>query len=456
MIRSRILPHLLLILAIAFSLSEAKRPAKKSGGQPRVDCKIMVDSLTRLYESGDPSYLTWDFTESKCDSSQLYTAYYYQGIGFLFISAYKEALYFLSAARDIGGPKDEEIIYHLWTVYRKLDRYQEMERLTLELHQRYPGSLFLLEILDQWKAVKSPSPVTWGFSSKAAWARSPYLDHILSNRVRAMTSQKRGLHQFRETGSMSVKTKWDESPLQGFQANLGGDYEYKGFSAEANWGIGYEARRADSASLIVTSGAQSILVDSNWNFAQGRMAVGYSFTTSSGWNLGLNASLFQLSSDWRALGLSHSQSVLFSDFILIGYVDVQNHWIHFPADTLNDDSGVAIGTTPDLDGMQSFSFNLTPYFSFGRHSLGIGPTYYFSRWHFSEIQGGEKTDYSEFQQSVSGTASYGFDLRHWCRLAFSVSYGYDFNKTHDLITGKDSRFKPKDVYSVDAGFSLSY
>lgn len=451
MIRSRTLYSILAVLAIAYSLPEAKRPAKKSGGEPRVDCKTMVDSLTRLYEAGDPAYLTWDFTKSACDSSQLYTAYYYQGIGFLFISAYKEAMYFLTEARDLGGPKDEEILYHLWTVYRKMERYQEMESLTLELHQRYPGSLFLLEILDQWKSVKTPSRVTWGYTSKAAWARSPYLDHVLSNRVRAETSQKRGVHRIREIASMTLKTDWDENLLQGFQGNLGGDYEYKGFSAEANWGFGYESRRPDSSSFVVTSGAQSILVDSNWNFAQGRVALGYSFTTSAGWNLGINTSLFQLSKDWRVMGLSHSQSFLFSDFILIGYVDAQNHFIAFPSQSVFDS---ASGTTlyfPELDGMQSFSFNLTPYFTFGRHSLGLGPTYYFSRWHYLETAGARKRGYSEYQQSVSATASYGFDVRHWCRLALSGSYGFDFDKRRG-----DSGFEAKDVYSMDVGFSLSY
>jgi hypothetical protein len=411
----------------------------------------MVDSLTRLYEAGDPSYLTWDFTKSACDSSQLYTAYYYQGIGFLFISAYKEALFFLTEARDLGGPKDEEILYHLWTVYRKMDRYQEMKRLTLELHQRNPGSLFLLEILDQWKEVKSPSPVTWGFTSKAAWARSPYLDHVLSNRVRAETSQKRGVHRIREIASMTLMTNWDENLLQGFQGNLGGDYEYKGFSAEANWGFGYESRRRDSSSFVVTSGAQSILVDSNWNFAQGRVALGYFFTTDAGWKLGFDASLFQLSKDWRVMGLSHSQSFLFSDFILKGDVDAQNHIIGFPSQSAFDSGSGTTFYFPQLDGMQSFSFNLTPYFTYGRHSIGIGPTYYFSRWHFLETAGARKHGYSEYQQSVSVTASYGFDLRHWCRLALSGSYGFDFDKRRG-----ESGFDAKDVYSMDVGFSLSY
>jgi hypothetical protein len=444
MIRTRNLAAILLILTAACTLCEAKRPSKRSGSQPKVDCRTMVDSLSRLYEAGDPAYLTWDFSEAKCDTAQLYQAYYYQGIGFLFISAYKEALYFLTAARDIGGPKDEEIIYHLWTVYRKLDRYAEMERLTLELHQRYPGSLFLLEILDQWKAARPASHVSWGYSSKATWARSPYFDHILTNRLRAETNQRFGAHQFRETGSMSIKTKWDEKALQSFQANLGGAWEYKGFSAEVNWGVGYESRRA----LIITSGPQSILVDSNWNFAQGRMAIGYSLTTQAGWNLGWNASLFQLSSDWRAVSVSHSQSYLFSDFILIGYVDLQDHWIGLP-DTYSGSKG-------ELDGMRSFSVNLTPYFTLGRNSLGIGPTFYVSRWHYGGDPAGSGTgpldeERTEWQHSLTGTASYGFDLRHWCRLALSLSYGYDF----DEVAGT-GRYSAEDVYSLDAGFSLSF
>lgn len=450
MIRPRTLTSVLLVLALAVSV-HAKRAPRKAAVQPRVDCKTLSDSLVKLYDAGDPAYLTWDFSEAKCDSSQLYTAYYYQGIGFLFISAWKEALYFLTSARDIGGPKDEEILYHLWTVYRKLDRYPEMERLTLELHQRYPSSLFLLEILDQWKAVKSPANVSWSYSAKAGWARNPYLDHLLTNRVRGEMRQKRGGHLFRETGSMSVGSKWDERPLQGFQANLGGEYEYKGFSAEANWGAGYESRGA----LLVTSGSQSILVDSNWNYAQGRLALGYSVTTNAGWNLGFNASLYQLSSDWQVMGLSHSQSFLFSDFILIGYVDLQKHWINLGSDLVDLDPNPGpldtLWAEFALDGMYTVTLSITPYFSFGRHSLGIGPTYYASKTHTSITvpSAGTETDQDEWEHSVTGTASYGFDWRHWCRLATSAAYGYDFRKG-------DGGWSASDIYALDAGVSFSF
>jgi hypothetical protein len=442
MIRLRILPALL-FMALACSLAEAKRPAKRAVARaPRGDCKVMIDSLVRLYEAGDPSYLTWDLSTARCDSSQLYTAYYYQGIGFLFISAWKEALYFLTQARDIGGPKDEEILYHLWTVYQKLERYQEMERLTLELHQRYPGSLFLLEILDQWKSVNSTArPWSWGYSAKAAWAgaRTPYLNHVLTNRLRGETGQKWGAHRLRETASMSFKSKWDDRPLQGFQGNLGAEYGYKGISVEADWGAGYESRK-DTAAIFLSGGAQQLLADSNWNFRQGRVAVGYSFTTSDGWNLGLTGSLYQLSPDWRVAGLSHSQSLLLSECILIGYVDVQEHWIS------PDPEGEALGFA--LDRMTTFSFSLTPYFSQGRHSFGIGPAYYLARLHYG---GSADLEDSEWQQSLTGTASYGYELRPWCKLSLSGSLGYDFNNTIGTRT-----YTTKPVYGVDAGFSLSY
>ena len=419
--------------------AEAKRAPRKTAPQPRVDCKTLSDSLVKLYDAGDPTYLTWDFSEAKCDSSQLYMAYYYQGIGFLFISAWKEARYFLTAARDIGGPKDEEILYHLWTVYRKLDRYPEMERLTLELHQRYPSSLFLLEILDQWKGVKSPSHIAWNYSSKAGWAKNPYLDHRLSNRLGAESNQKSGLHQFRETGSMSFSSKWDERLLQGFQATVGGGYEYKGYSAEGSWGAGYESR----SSLLVTNGAQSILVDSNWNFSQGRLALGYSLTTNSGWNLGWNASTYMLSKDWTVAGLSHSQTILFSDFILIGYIDAQHHWIGKIGGFSGD------STIKQVDGMNTVSVNLTPYLSFGRHSIGVGPTYYFARWHYDGPDSLGK-DYA-LQHSISLSSSYGFDWVQWCRLALSGTFGIDVDKEFD-----SRKYRSRQAYAIDAGASFSF
>ncbi len=445
MIRFRYIP-LVLFLATAFSPSEAGRPAKRMGTQPRMDCKIMSDSLAHLYEAGDPSYLTWDFSAAKCDSSRLYQAYYYQGIGFLFISAWKEALYFLTAARDIGGPRDEEILYHLWTVYQKLDRYQEMERLTLELHQRYPSSLFLLEILDQWKSVPASAHTwSWGYSSKAAWAgtRTPYLNHILTNRLSGEIGQKWAGGMVRETGSMSMKSKWDQRFFQGFQANLGTEYQRKGASLEADWGAGFESR-GDASSIIFTNGAQSLLADSNWNFKQGRLAAGYSYTTNTGWNLAGNASFYQASPDWRVLGLNHSQSILFTDFILIGYLDLQKHWI-------TPDPEVGQTQEPNLDGMLTFSFSLTPYFSRGRHSLGVGGTYYASRMHYVIATGADRGPDSEWQHSLTETTSYSYDLRSWCRLAASFSFGYDFNNRLQTLA-----YTSKTVYGLDAGFSLSY
>lgn len=443
MIQCRHLFRVLLILGLAISLSQARRHTRRTGAQPRLSCKVMSDSLVHLYEAGDPAYLTWDFSSAKCDSSRLYTAYYYQGIGFLFISAWKEALYFLTAAREIGGPRDEEILYHLWTVYRKLDRYQEMERLTLELHQRYPSSLFLLEILDQWKSVKSSTRVwSWGYSSKAAWAgtRTPYLNHILTNRLTGETGQKWGAHQVRETASMSLKSKWDDTFLQGFQGNLGVEYDHHGFTVEADWGAGYD----NAASVLVSNGAQALLTDSNWNFLQGRLAAGYSFTTNQGWNLGWNASYFQLTPDWRVAGISHNESVLFQDFILIGYLDLQKHWI------TPDGSGRALGF-PDLDGMLTLSFSLTPYFSWGRHSLGAGPNYYLARVHYTDRSVSPASADTDWDHSITGSASYGYDLRPWCRLTLSASYGIDLSNS--IGTRK---YAKKALYGLDGGFTLSY
>lgn len=415
--------------------------------QPRADCKTLSDSLIKLYNAGDPTYLTWDFAEAGCDSSQLYTAYYYQGIGFLFISAWKEALYFLNEARAIGGPKDEEILYHLWTVNRKLERYSEMEGLTLELHRRYPNSLFLFEILDQWKSVKSPSHIAWNYSTRAGVSSTPYLDDQLSNRIQGEVRQQSGLHRFREHGSLSLASKWNEHLLHGFQANLGGEYAYKGFTSEADWGAGYQT----PTNVILNDGGQSILVDSNWNFAQGHLAVGYSFTSRSGWNVGANASVFQLNKDWRVAGISHTQSYFFDNFILMGYLDFQKHWIKLREDSLFNSSRAYVAKE-GLDGMYTFSASLTPYWSLGRHSFGLGPNYYLARSHYTGALPDESAlSTTDWVHTISGSATYDYDLRSWVRLAFTGSFGSELDKS----TG-DSKYTQKWVYSADAGVSFSF
>jgi hypothetical protein len=440
--------------ALALALpAQAKRPSRKpAASQPVADCKTLADSLVKLYDAGDPTYLAWDFAAAKCDSSQLYTAYYYQGIGFLFISAWKEALYFLNAAREIGGPKDEEILYHLWTVYRKLERYPEMERLTLELHQRYPSSLFLMEILDQWKAVKSPSRIAWTWSTRAGFASNPYLDDQLTNRIQGETQQRRGKQQFRERASLSLASKWNEGGwdrrlLHGFQANLGGEYEYKGFTAEADWGAGYESRAADSA-LLLDNGQRAIFADSNWNFEQAHIALGYSVTTQAGWNLGANASLFQLNKDWRVLGLSHSQSFLFSDFILMGYLEFQKHWISMPWSPIADPATGEVLGSEGPDDMYTFTASLTPYLSLGRHSFGVGPNYYLSRSHTSGAFDSLGFAITDWMHSIAATALYGYDLRSWCRLSMTGSFGADLKKS--------AHYRRDWIYSADASVSFSF
>jgi hypothetical protein len=444
MIRFRIAPYLLLILAAAVSTPEAKRASKhpKKAPQGR-DCKAMTDSLVRLYQNDDPAYLTWDFSGAGCDSARLYTVYYHQGIGFLFISAWKEALYFLTKARDIGGPMDEEIYYHLWIVYRQLERRQEMERVTLELHQRNANSLFLMEIMDQWKTVNSPHrKVSWVFSSKAAWAHSPFLNHTFTNRIRGETGQRRGSHRFGESASLSLKSQWDQRLLQGFQANVGGEYAHGNLSLEGNWGLSYESRRADSSSAFISDGERSFLLDPDWNFSQGRVALGYSRTTAAGWNVGWSGSLHQISPDWRVAGLNHTQSFLFPEFILVGFVDFQRHWIS----AAGGDS-LAAAVIGELDGMHAFSANLSPYFTRGRHSLGAGPTYYAARWRYDGAADGD----AEWQHSLAGTASYSFDWRAWCRLALNASYGIEWNNTLE-----NPSYRSRKVHGLDLGFSLSY
>ena len=438
----RILCPLLTLAFLALEAPEAKRAPKRTRNAVPADCKVMADSVQKLYEAGDPAYLTWDISP-KCDSSLLYQAYYYQGVGFYLLSAWKESLYFLTLAKEIGGPKDEEILYHLWNVNKKLDRYQEMERATLELHQRYPNSFFLMEILDQWKSVKHPSQTwTFGYNSKATLASNRYLDKVLSNRLRAATGQTRGNHRFRETGSLTVKAKLDDRTIQGFQGDLGGEYEYLGLTAEADYGAGYESRSASDPLVLVSNGALSRLADSNWNWLQGRIALGYAYTTKGGWNLSWQVNAMQLSKDWQVLGISHSQSLLFPSWVLLGYVDYQIHWLHLtlaPGDSTFGDVA--------LDGMRTFVTNLTPFFSWERNSLGIGATYYLSRTHY----GGGGLDEVEWDHSYTTTASYSFDLLASLKINLTASYGWEFNKSISA-----SSYSRKTVYGADAGFSLSF
>lgn len=452
----------LFTLALAFP-AFANRPApRKPTVVPPADCKTLSDSLVKLYDAGDPTYLTWDFAEAACDPSQLYMAYYYQGIGFEFISAWKEALYFLNAAREIGGPKDEEILYHLWTVYSKLERYTEMERLTLELHRRYPNSYFLFEILDQWRSVKSPSLIAWNYSARAGISSTHYLTDQITNRMQGEIRQQSGAHRFREHASASLASKWNASDwdnrlIHGFQANLGGEYAYKGFTADADWGAGYATPTKDT--LIRDGGAQPyLLADSNWNFIQGHLGIGYSYTTPRGWNLGATASLFQLNKDWLVAGISHTQSLIFHDFLLLGYFDFQKHWIGTPPAAFYSTDTVTntpVLTTLGLHDMYAFTASITPYITMERHAFGAGPNYYMSLSHYDRTSKGTAITEKDLAHTLSGMATYDYEPRHWCRFSITGSYGVEFDKGFGATHYRRPRGQPW-VYSVDAGASFSF
>ncbi len=428
----------ILFFVLAMQLVQAKTPpAKKKIYTPPADCKVMADSMQKLYDAGDPSYLTWDISP-KCDSSIQYQAYYYQGIGFYLLSDWKESLYFLNRAKEIGGTKDEEILFHLWNVNLKHDRFQEMERATFELHRRYPNSSFLMEILDKWKTVKVPSK-SWnfGYTSKFTTASRIYFDNIFSNRLRAANSQKAGSHSFRELGSLTVDMDVKTKKLKAFQTDLGMNYEHLGFSLDANYGAGFNPPAANTALISTGFGVDNILTDTNWNWYQGHVGMGYDFTTKGGWSLGAKVDAIQLSKSWREVGISHTESYLFKNWFLFGYLDYQIHFVK-----LNLGKNLTDSTQEDyFDGMRSFTANLTPFFSWPHQTLGVGATYSFLTTHT-----GGGSDITSIDHTYTGTLSYSYDILKNLKTNVGASYGFE---TKDKAPGDW-------IYSADLGLTYSF
>ncbi len=429
-------------LCLALKIAEARPTAKHTHSVAPTNCQVMADSVQKLYEAGDPVFLSWKIP-STCDPSLLYLAYYYQGLGYYLLSRWKESLYLLTLAKEIGGPKDEEILFHLWNVNKKLDRSQEMERATLELHQRFPNSFFLMEILDHWKPTKFPAQ-SWnfGFTSKISMSSNDYFDQVFANRLRAATGQSHGKHRFRESGSLTLKAKLDDKTLQGVQADVGGEYEYQGLTAEADYGAGFEGGSAKDPLLLVRNGFESRLADSNWNWLQGRLALGYSHSTKAGWNLGWKVNALQLAKDWRVLGIGHSQSIIFPSWILLSYIDYQVHWLHIPVT-----QGASSSGTANLDGLHTFLANLTPFLIWEKQSLGIGGTYYLSRNHYT---GGVSRDILS-NHSFTITSAYSYDIFTRMKINLNASYGRELNQKFSA-----PGYAHQTLYGIDVGFAYSY
>lgn len=454
-----------LCLSILPASGAAKTRALATATAAGPSCAVLLDSLDRLYAENQPDFLAWDFPTMGCDKTQLYRGLFRQGLGFSMVSAWTEAAHILSLAKEAGGDRDEDVLFHLWNAYRHLDLPKEAAVAARELLARYPASPFLPRIRDEWEQDRKPRSREWrgSFESRFVRSRVVLLDNVHSNRMKGEISQSAGNHGFREYGTLSLKSRLGGNILDGVQVNLGGEWSRGEFALEAEWGLGYDAGNAKDTVVGGLSGSGSGARYAGWNGSMGQLALGWMRRTGEGMGLGARADVRLLSRDWWAAGASLSPSWFAGAWSVTGLLDLHRHgmdWRFGQSDTLG---GEPIGLTFILNEMQTLQASVSPGYRLKRHDLGLGLGYYLVRTGsvFRIDYGGLVDDRpsASYEHSLAMGPSYRYTWRKGLRFNLGLNFGYDFDE-RPSTTASCREWLPgycaDESYSADAGFSLSF
>lgn len=467
--------RLILILALAAGASDAKSrssPAQKlkaSAKPAPTRCEVLLDSLERLHASGEPDYLGWDFTDAGCDRGQLYRAHLAQGLGLVMVSDWTSAVLSFSQAREIGGPRDEELLYHLWSARRRLGDRAGMADAGRELQARFPASPWLVRLLEEWQADRAerrPRPVGWkgSFESRLARSRIAALDNDLSNRLKGEIRGSTGAHGWKGTAGLSLKGNVGAPAWEGAQLNLGGEWAWKEWSAEAEWGLGYDARNTKDTLLASGSASGSGLQYSGWNGRMAQAAVGWLRAGPGGGGFGARASLRLLSRDWWSAGLSLTPTWSFGAWSLTGLLDAQHHGMDWGVSQVEQVEGAGpVSIDYALDAMQTLLATVSPSLSLGSHELSAGLGWMTVRYRslltltFDGASDLERE--TAYEHSLSLSPAWRWRLSKRLGFNLGASLGYDFEERgatvptcREWLPGHCA----EEAWSADAGFSVTF
>lgn len=428
-------------------------------------CGALLDSLDRLHAADRADYLAWDFAAAGCDRRQLYRAYHRQGFGSQLLGDWQAAALYLTLAKDIGGPEDEEVLYHLWTAWRGLDSRQDMVAAARELHARFPASPWLARILDEMEEVRKPRARAFGGSLESRLARSRVgsIDNDLSTRLRAVARQSAGDHAFSQAAAFSLKHNVRERVMEGFQANLSAEWRRGGFGLEAEWGLGYDASAARDTLVSALHGSGSGLQYAGWNGRMAQLGATWMRAGEGDWTFGARLGARLLSRDWWAAGATLSPAWQAGDWSVSLLLDVQRHgmdWSHAQDDTLAGNLPVTLAYA--MEGMGTLQAAVSPSLRLGRHELGLGLGWFLVRYAstLSIAYAGmvETEPGTAWEHSLALSPSWRLSLGR-LRFHLGANVGFDFEER-----GADAPacrawlpgYCAGEAYGADAGFAYSF
>lgn len=452
-----------ILLAIAFEAAAAAPSVRAPS------CAAALDSMDVLEAEGRIDHLVWDLGSRECSRSELYRGQLRQGIAFALAGSFEAAAAALGEAKAIGGPDDEELLYHLWTASRRLDRRAEAAAAAREMYTRFPASPYLAMILEDYG--RSPGKARAGkrawkaaFESRYARSRVGLLDNVQSSRLKGEVGQSAGGHGFREYGSLSLKSRYGQGLLDAVQGDFGVEWSWRGFGAEAEWALGWDARNTGDTLVAALAGSGAGARWSGWNASMAGAALSWMSAPGEGPMITLRADARLLSSAWKTAGASLSPSWHAGDFSLTGLLGVQQHWMGWAfSESSTLDDGEVVDLTYSLEGMRTVQSSLTPAWRLGNHDLSLGLAWFSARTaHAFRVGLAGTVDEekgSSWEHGVALSPAWRFTYRKRLRFDFGFSAGYDFDEKTSATAACGEAlpgYCADESYGADAGFSLTF
>jgi hypothetical protein len=458
--------HLLGLVLISAPIFRVKADIPHLQNGP--NCSVALDSLDLLYASNQLDFLSWNFDSLDCNASQKYQGWAKQGLTFIDVSEWSEAIYALNRAKEIGGNEDEKILYGLWEAYKNLGQASAISILIDEFKKRFPHSLYLQRIGNELRQASHTLPIQkpWRGYLKNQFSRNSLnsLDMLASNQIKGSLDQTHSNHTFEEFASVTLKSKIGESVIHRFDLNIGGEWRFGLLGLEVEAGAGYESPTHQDTTLKVmydASNSESFTQFANWNAYKAQIEINYLFPVRKDFWLNAGMGLRLLDKDWWAFDLTFYAPYRWKLGSLSILGNVQKHalnWSYSEFDSLA--SGEKIQTQFTLDQMLVGQGEVTPGYLLGNHEWLLGFGYFLLRtgsFYSQEYTGITEVNAEEYsyEHTLTWSPTYRYTWPYsWCQ-GLRSKIGFTYGLAFKSVDGKNT-YTQKKTYSADIGFSLSF
>ncbi len=403
---------LLFIICAATLYAQSEKKIKEI-----TNCQVSLDSIIQGFNNGDPKIIKIDLSKLKCNEEQIYQSNYYQGLGLYFLDEWELALLRFTWALETQGVHDEELFFLTWKIFVKVGDVEAQKQTIEELHEKFPASNHLIEMLNYVPTVKHKAK-NWVISTTqgVSAVRTPgYAQNWSSHSLDASLKQKVGSQNFSEGLGASAKMDIDSVALDSWHSYGIFIYGLLGFSAEVDLGIGY------SKSLITLNpnSTSPLNLSNHWSL-DAKLEIGKSFSLGSGSQLEAKINYLHPRQDWQEIGFKNSVYKIVGNWFYIAEINGYKDWLNTSDDTL-------FRTTK---GYYGGKIMLNVYYEISnKNSFGSGLDYTWEMENLSSSTANSdlfgQNPNSRNQMNIN--LSYSYEPLNWLSFSLSGAVGYQNN-----------------------------